>query len=104
MRGERGWRELEGSFVPRVSEKVAWVELDGEVVIYDEANGSMHLLNDTAAAVWLCCDGVVSVDQIIAELAESYKADEAQIAKDVDELVGQLRFKGLLEGVSSDDQ
>jgi PqqD family protein of HPr-rel-A system len=103
MRGERGWRALDGILIPRVSDTVVWVELDGEVVIYDEANGSMHLLSNAAAAVWVRCDGSQAVDQIIGELADEYRADEAQIARDVTELMSQLTSKGLLEGVSSVD-
>jgi coenzyme PQQ biosynthesis protein PqqD len=104
MRGEGGGRASESILTPRVRETVAWVELDGEVVIYDEADGSMHLLNNAAAAVWMLCDGSSAVDQIIGELAEAYGADEAQIAKDVTELMSQLTSKGLLEGVSDDSE
>ena len=88
--------------VPRVKEPVAWVEVDGEVVIYDEATTSMHLLNNAATAVWMRCDGRASLAEIISDLAETYQADEGQIARDVTDLVGQLGSKGLLDGVTVD--
>jgi pyrroloquinoline quinone biosynthesis protein D len=57
-------------------------------------------LNPTAAAVLELCDGVRTIPEIVALLAEKFApADPKEIGAHVDELLAQLGQRGLLEDV-----
>jgi Coenzyme PQQ synthesis protein D (PqqD) len=92
--------DIDEQFIPRIRDTVAWVELDGEVVVYDELTAATHLLNKAAATIWLCCDGSTSLNELIGELIEFFQADRATIGQDVIHLVRKLGGQGLLEGVT----
>jgi hypothetical protein len=92
--------DIDEEFIPRIRDSVAWVELDGEVVLYDEPTGTMHLLNTAAATIWMCCDGSTPLRCLISELSDVYDGDSALIGQDVIDLVQKLGGQGLLEGVT----
>ena len=83
--------------VPKVRDQLVVVEIDGESVVLDRTNGRLHHLNGPASAIFLACDGQVTQDEIVRELAEAFGGPPERIAADVDALVGQLRASGLLE-------
>ena len=74
---------------------VASVELDGEVVCL--ADDVLHLLNRSAAVVWRYCDGINTVDDICARIAEETGHPRAAITTDVVTLVRDLLDRGLCE-------
>lgn len=80
---------------------LAQVELDGEVVIYDDQTGAMHLLDPIAAIVWNCLDGQVALRQLGDELSEAFGTDVTTVTRDV--VAGARRFgeMGLLRGVEA---
>lgn len=78
------------------------VELDGETVIYDESNGSVHLLDPIATIVWSVLDGTSTLEEICADLVETFGADPAQVRGDVVTLARHLGRSGLLAGVRGD--
>ena len=43
-------------------------EIRGETLVYDLRNHKAHCLNQTAAAVWQCCDGNTTVEEIAAKV------------------------------------
>jgi len=90
-------------FVPNAKETVAAVELDGEVVLYEEEFGGAHVLSPTASVVWSCCDGTANVATIAAEIAEAYGADAETVRNDVIRLVQEFGGLGLLDGVERDE-
>ena len=69
-------------------------DVDGEVVLYDEASDEAHLLNPTTALVWKHSDGETSVAELAARLAQELDvpADEAL----VESALGELSEAGLL--------
>jgi len=82
--------------VPVRRPEMEWVDLDGEVVVYDTARARLHRLNASAASVWFECDGATTVEQVIAATIERYTGPREAIASDVrDTLVG-LHRAGLL--------
>ena len=83
--------------VPRIKATVAWAELDGEIVLYDQNTGSMHLLNPQAGAIWVRVDGVASLGEITADLRDSYQGDQKEIGQDVADFVDRLIAEGVLE-------
>lgn len=97
---EIGAHDIDGSFVPRRRGAVAIVELDGEAVLFDEATGTTHLLDQVATVVWKCFDGSGSVDELVEDLAAAFGAPRDVVAGDVLELARQAGGNGLLEGVA----
>jgi pyrroloquinoline quinone biosynthesis protein D len=65
----------------------AWVLLGPERVIETEG---------PAPEILKRCDGTLTVDQIIDELAALYAADRGEIAGDVTEMLGELVTKRML--------
>jgi hypothetical protein len=75
------------------------VELDDNVALYDEVGQLLIMLNSSAAAVWECCDGTTTVDDMALELAEAYRADASTaqaIGEDVRLTVSKLAELGLV--------
>lgn len=70
-----------------------------EVVLYEDANGTLHHLNPQAALVWRCLDGSGPLSELAADLAEAYGVDRATVEGDVLGMVGHLARSGLLSGV-----
>jgi hypothetical protein len=92
---------IDGAFVPRPAEAITSVELDGEVVLYDDRTLGLHLLNDTAASAWLLADGSRTVDAIVDQLSAAYGVDVDAIHDQVVGLVRELGSQGLLDGVDA---
>jgi hypothetical protein len=76
--------------------KLAWREIDGEVVIISPEDSHVHELNETAAAIWTCADGDQTVDQIAGKIAAEYDVTPDAARSDVVELVELLTQKNLL--------
>jgi|ERR1051325_8714007 hypothetical protein len=78
-------------------EKLIVKELPDETLVYDLLNDKAHCLNDTAGKIWKNCDGLNSVAEISAMLAEEAGApvDEGMVWLALDQLE---KFK-LLEKV-----
>jgi hypothetical protein len=79
---------------------VASVELDGETVILDEREDSLHLLNPTAATIWRCLDGAGTVGELISDLSEAFGSDPQTIRHDVSALLADFAAQGLIESDS----
>jgi thiol-disulfide isomerase/thioredoxin len=84
---------------PSPRARVGWVEVDGEIVILDEATGATHLLNPTAALVWKCLDGVSTIDEIAVDIASAYDQDIEAVLAPVLAAVQTFGQHGLLVGV-----
>ena len=83
---------------PRSKTKhLEFVEIDGEVVIYDETDDSLHHLNPTASIIWQSCDGTVTVGEMAAEFAEAAGLPREQIEQDVKTAIRQLADAGLMD-------
>ncbi len=85
---------------PQARMDVAAVTLDGETVIH--RRGRVHVLDPVATLVWRCCDGDASVDEIAAELADSFGTSPATVRRDVGAAVDQLGALGLLDDAPAD--
>jgi hypothetical protein len=87
--------------VPEVPDTVAWAEVDGETVAYDEVRKKVHLLSPTATLVWIGIDGRTSFEQIARDLSASFGKDPAVIRADVQELARDLLGRGLIREAGS---
>ena len=68
----------------------------GGWTVYDKETHSLHVLNDSARAIWELCDGSTSPDEMADAVAEltGIKREDAQ--NDVDVVLGELRSLGLV--------
>jgi hypothetical protein len=74
---------------------------EGEAVVFREATKSIHRLNASAAAVWVCCDGETTVADMVAELADVFATGTDETGQVVLEALGQLAVLGLLAGTDA---
>jgi hypothetical protein len=88
-------------FVPHPRREIVSVEIDGELIVYDDEREMAHLLSPTAAIVWELLDGRSRVDEIAADIAEAFDLTTDNALDDVITLVQDLASRGLLEDGSS---
>ena len=55
----------------------------GENAVYNQASGAVHLLNETAWAIWGLCDGRTSPDEMIDAICEISSLPRDVVAEDV---------------------
>ena len=81
---------------PKVRDDLAVVELDGEAVVFDEGSCDLHYLNPTATVVFGLCDGTGTIEELAADIAAAFGADEAQVRADVAAVVEDFGRSGFL--------
>ena len=59
---------------------VAWALVGDQLVIH--ASGSTHVLDPTAAVLWQCLDGVSSLHEVFADIADAFAIPLDQVAAD----------------------
>ncbi|MGH9685109.1 MAG: PqqD family protein [Candidatus Acidiferrales bacterium] len=82
--------------IPVRNPRLAWRELDGEILIISPDDSQVHELNATASAIWKHANGTADIDEIAAKLALEYDVAQGVAAADTTELVGVLVAKNLL--------
>jgi Coenzyme PQQ synthesis protein D (PqqD) len=74
-----------------------WVrQTKGENAIYDPTSGSVHLLNETAQAIWDLCDGETTVDEMVTAIVELCGMHRDIVIEDVDRILTDFGTAGLL--------
>lgn len=68
----------------------------GEGLLFDTNTGRLHSLNPSAMAIWEACDGVATVDEIVAAVSELSGGAPEEISRQVETTVATLRERGLL--------
>lgn len=81
---------------PARNPKLAWREIEGEIVIISPEDSQVHELNETAALIWKQADGKSDAEEMAARLAEEYDVTLEAARADVSELLAQLEEKELL--------
>jgi Coenzyme PQQ synthesis protein D (PqqD) len=94
---EKSLAAIAGSFVPVPKGSVRQTEIEGEAALLDTATGSLHVLNNIGAAIWLALNGQRSTDEIVAELSAAAAADRGRVRADVEDFLRSLGQLGLLE-------
>ena len=92
--------DIEAGFAPCPRDSLISTRLDDEVLIVDRNTGQMHVLNSTAALVWECFDGDVTLDELAADLADGFHAPLEVVRADTLEMTRELGRLGLVAGVS----
>jgi hypothetical protein len=95
-------RHVTGRLVAAGRHDLAQVEVDGELLVYDEKARTIHHLNGSASLLWDCLDGSGSLEDIAADIADVYGIDGGRVLEDIVEAARDLAAKGLLVGAGSD--
>ena len=86
------------ALAPRPRSNIAQARFGAGVLLYETAGRRMHTLNTSAALVWRRLDGLTTLWQVSAALAEMFAADRAVIEGDVAAVVDRFGHLGLLAG------
>jgi len=73
--------------------------VEGELVVLDRQHELIHQLNLTATYIWERCDGTASVEDIAAQLAETFAVAYEAALHDVGRVLSDLQRLQLLEVV-----
>ena len=64
--------------------------VDGETIVLDRQRGFIHQLNPTASAIWACCDGQASVEEMAAAVQNAFAVSYDIAIRDVRRLLQEL--------------
>lgn len=95
--GSAPWTSCEAQITaPARRADLSESELDGEGLLYDEATGQTHRLNQTALAVWRLCDGQRTTRDIAEVLTDAYEVEFDRALDHVEQILVRLAEAGLL--------
>ncbi len=78
-----------------------WIrQVEGETSIFDPETHNVHLLNDTALAIWEQCDGQTLPSEMVAAIGELSGLPHEVVAEDVGRVLGRFDEAGLLRWVA----
>lgn len=75
--------------------KLAWREVDGEMVIISPEDSQVHELNETASLIWKHAEGE-SLEKLAARISAEYEVSLEAARADIGELVAALEQKRLV--------
>jgi hypothetical protein len=80
----------------RISDDVVFRDLAGEAVILNLTSGVYFGLDEVGTRMWQLLSEHGDDTKALALLLDEYEVDAAQLRQDFDQLIGQLRAKGLI--------
>jgi hypothetical protein len=92
--------ELELDTVPEPARRadVTVQEIGGDTILTDPRARRTHVINASAAWVWMQLDGSTTVEDIARRLADRYDVDLSVARTDVERIAASFRSLGLLAG------
>jgi PqqD family protein of HPr-rel-A system len=69
---------------------------DDENVIYDPLTSEVHMLNATALAIWVLCDGQTTVDEMVQAVCELSGLPETVVREDLTGILGRFADSKIL--------
>lgn len=77
-----------------------WVHLArGENALFDPRSDTVHLLNDTALAIWDLCDGDTYPDEMIEAVCDLSGMHPDVVTEDIQRVLNEFHRVGLVEWV-----
>ena len=67
-----------------------------EVMLYDSGNEKIHVLNNSAYAIWQLCDGKNSLADMCEQLTVQYDDSSLDLIDDIRATIDEFIQKGLL--------
>lgn len=84
---------------PQMIKDIVFREEDDGAFLFDPIRDELRVLNDTGVIIYKSINGKNTMDDIVAKLSGIYpEVEEAQIRKDVETFMEDLRNRGYLEG------
>jgi len=71
-------------------------DIDDEIILMRLDTGELLSLAETAAAAWRLIDGQRDQDMLVEALMAQFDGEEREIARDVDQLLRELKKAGLI--------
>jgi hypothetical protein len=75
-------------------------QIDDEIVMMNENQGSYYGLNPVAATIWELLKQPLTLQELVTNLLNTYEVSEAQCRQDVEEFLYQLLEQNLIELVN----
>jgi hypothetical protein len=79
------------------SERLEFVNVEGEVVLLDASNSLYYFVNETGGRLWSALREGTTRDELVRLLREEHDVSEAQADTDISAFVEQLASAGLLD-------
>ena len=79
-----------------IPDEVVFREIDGESVLLDLASGEYYGLNEVGTRIWTLLVAGAGPGEVLSSLRREYKADDDVLRRDLLELMGELRDRGLV--------
>jgi Coenzyme PQQ synthesis protein D (PqqD) len=79
------------------TDRLHWLESEGEIIALDEEALVYLNANSTAAVLWPLLARGTKPEALLARLLEEYDVDEATARQDLDRFLAELDARGLLE-------
>ena len=74
-----------------------WLRQAGvENTLYDPDQGTVHILNDTALAIWNLCDGETDPEEMVQAICDLSGMPAEVVTEDVERTLTELDVAGLL--------
>lgn len=74
-----------------------WLRRAGEEnAIYDPLTESLHLLNETALAIWQLCDGETTPDEMVTAICKLFRTSTDEVTEDVNRVLGEFKTAGII--------
>jgi hypothetical protein len=87
---------ISGAASVSMSDAVVSCNVEDDAVILNLEDGEYHELNAVGADIWNKIQTPTTVDAIVAAMLEEYETDEETVRRDLDELLEEMRSKGLV--------
>jgi hypothetical protein len=81
---------------PLVRDDITVQEIGQEVMLHDTDNGSVHVINLSAYAVWKLCNGKNTPENMFEKLSAEYPDAGPGLLGDIQEILKSFRKKMLL--------
>jgi PqqD family protein of HPr-rel-A system len=67
-----------------------------ENVVYDPEHGTVHMLNATAMAIWVLCDGETAAEEMVDAICELSGLPREVVVEDVRRILAQFTEADIL--------
>lgn len=75
-----------------------WLRQAGqENALFDPSTGALHLMNDTALAIWDLCDGETTPDEMISAIVDVSRLPQEIVIEDVGRTLNEFERIGIIE-------
>ena len=93
---------MDSSKAIKQSEHALAQKVGETLVLLNPETGQYYTLNEVGSRIWELLDGTRTRDGIVAAICAEYDAGEAEIAADVDALLGDLEAEKLIDGAAAE--